>query len=1038
MAPNASEGAQSTLKPLTHASTRTQVATAVSTMITDDPPHVPAVPFMEAPVSRCMPPETAAGALQMSLADVEGQQGMEKPDTADVLLLDLALKPLITIPILVGADRIDAVLDTGSQISIINSEAVERLRRKPKDMATRMRLMMANGTTSEARQSTTMPVQVGNKDFEVDFVVVPSFPNLMLLGLDFILRSDVRIVPAEKEIWVNGNRFELPEASRSHRSPGLATAFNVTVPARREIVLDLSTDADISEGSLMLCEGADAPAALGLLVAASVSFAKGGRMQVRVANPTSKDIKLPPGMVIAQAEPVEEVIEARSFSVLSDSTSAGAPLTSADKPSTAPGPALRPFPEGELDIGETLTTEQRRRLFRLLDLFPDIMSTHESDTGLTDLVVHQIHTGDAAPINSRPYRLSFAERREVSKLVEEYLAAGFIQESDSPWACPIVLVRKKDGTLRFCCDWRKLNGCTRRDAMPLPRIDDMIDRLAKARFFTKLDFTSGYYQVALAEGAREKTAFVTPDGHYEWLVMGMGLTNAPATFQRLMYKVLGGLLWTNSMAYLDDIVVFSGSFDQHLLDLAAVFERIRSAKLKIKPPKCSFAKTGIHYLGFVITPDGIECDPANTAKVLQFPLPKDKTDVRSFLGLTSYYRKFIKDYAFIARPLHDLTRDGVEFLWTEGHRSAFEALRSALVSPPILAFPNFDRPFIVSTDASGFGIGCILKQTDDAGRERVVAYASRVLTEVERRYSVTERECLALRYATQVFRPYLHGAKFKVVTDHRSLLQMKTLKNPTNRLNRFSMDLEGFDYDIEFKEGRKHSDADALSRYGLRSSAEGVEAGRRILEALASDSDDRQIPSADDTQTNCVAGKEITASKESTTEQRMKSIIRRSTDRGKAQPTGIDGHPRIEMSAFYPNGEPRPGPSGLCGLSRGAEPVPFRESTTAKSSVAESPRRPLEVTEASMEQLVIELNAPEGCPVRLEDGTGRSSLDLRAELDDRRDVRRRDSEKPALIRDASTTVVKVVPGVAKGRRRTSVQDGTVVVTVGPTPLIHLQ
>ena len=202
--------------------------------------------------------------------------------------------------------------------------------------------------------------------------------------------------------------------------------------------------------------------------------------------------------------------------------------------------------------------------------FDGILSKHESDTGLTDLVEHSIETGSAAPIHQAPYRLSFAERSEVQNLVNEYIDAGFVAESDSPWACPIVLVRKKDGTLRFCCDWRRLNSVTRRDAMPLPRIDDMIDRLAKAKFFTKIDFTSGYYQVRLSEASREKTAFVTPDGHYEWLVMGMGLCNAPATCQRLMTSVLGDLMWTCCMAYLDDIIIFSKSFDQHLLDVKQV------------------------------------------------------------------------------------------------------------------------------------------------------------------------------------------------------------------------------------------------------------------------------------------------------------------------------------------------------------------------------------------------------------------------------------------------------------------------------------
>jgi hypothetical protein len=355
--------------------------------------------------------------------------------------------------------------------------------------------------------------------------------------------------------------------------------------------------------------------------------------------------------------------------------------------------------------------------------------------------------------------------------------------------------------------------------MPLPRIDDMIDRLAKAKYFSKLDFTSGYYQVKLTDAAREKSAFSTPDGHYEWTVMGMGLCNAPATFQRLMYKVLGGLLWTNSMAYLDDIVVFSSDYDVHLKDLRAVFERIRAAKLKIKPPKCAFAKTGIQYLGFIITRHGVEADPANVRKVDDFEPPQSKEQVLSFLGLTSYYRKFIKDYAMKAKPLYQLLKQDNPFKWEDAEAKAFETLKTELTSPPILAFPDFEKEFIVSTDASQYGIGAILKQEDSDGKERVIAYASRVLNDAETRYAVVEKELLALKWATQVFHPYLHGTRFKVTTDHQSLRELKHFKTTNSRIQRFNVHLSDFDFYVVYKEGKKNKDADALSRYGFDSTS---------------------------------------------------------------------------------------------------------------------------------------------------------------------------------------------------------------------------
>ena len=419
----------------------------------------------------------------------------------------------------------------------------------------------------------------------------------------------------------------------------------------------------------------------------------------RLANLSPNEIVIEKGVPIAKAEVIDEksVVETVDDSDIrtppdssrgfTDSHTPTSPMsgTEARTPRdvlTADSPHLyanentgHSFKTDEVDIGTQLSDSEREVLMDLIKEFSDIMSQHDTDTGETQLMKHRIETGDAAPVHQRPFRISFAERQAVKDLVGTFLDAGYIRESTSPWACPIVLVRKKDGTLRFCCDWRRLNKVTKRDAMPLPLINDMIDRLGKAKLFTKLDFTSGFYQIPLDAESIEKSAFVTPDGHYEWLVMGMGLTNAPATFQRLMHKMLGSLLWTSSMAYMDDLIIHSDSFETHLSDLREVFERIRAAKLKIKPPKCSFAKTGIHYLGHVITPEGVRCDPSTVKKVMDFTRPTSKKEVRSFLGLTSYYRRFIHRYAFIAKPLHDLTRDDVKFCWSPDCDSAFRNLK---------------------------------------------------------------------------------------------------------------------------------------------------------------------------------------------------------------------------------------------------------------------------------------------------------------------------------------------------------------------------
>ena len=673
-------------------------------------------------------------------------------------------------------------------------------------------LRMANGTESLPTSQMTCDISIGNGRFSATLVVIDNFPYDLLLGIDFLQDHDALLNFGQGEAWIGDTCFKFPtskvaqnETNGPITNRNLRTAKRIRIPARTEMAVSVKCSRNAK--GVYLVEGSRIAAELGITVGCSLSKPSHRRLLVRVANESNGPIVIAKGMPIATAESMDLDDECDSLnddqlrSILSLSSEPDCPETVQSGPKLNIGPGLKP--------------DERRKLDALLAKYDGIMSKNDMDTGLTDLIEHDIDTGDARPIKQRPYRLSFSERKQVNQLVKNFQDSGWIRESTSPWACPIVLVKKKDGGLRFCCDWRKLNSVTKKDAMPLPLIVDMIDRHAKARYFSKIDFTSGFYQVRLVPDAIEKTAFVTPDGHYEWTVMGMGLTNAPATFQRLMHKVLGSLMWKHSMAYMDDLIVFSSNFDEHIRNLAEVFECIQNAGLKMKPSKCAFAKNEIQYLGHIITANGVRCDPANIDKVRAFSIPKNRKEVRSFLGLTSYYRRFIKDYAFIAKPLHELTKETVSFKWERNHTKAFELLRLKLTEPPVLAFPDFEKEFIVSTDASGFGVGCVLKQLDEKGQERVIAYASRVLRPEEQRYSATEREFLALRYATQIFRPYLYGKEFTVMTDHLSLTQLRKMKNPNGRLQRWNIDLLDFTFNVRYKPGKTNNDADSLSRYGM-------------------------------------------------------------------------------------------------------------------------------------------------------------------------------------------------------------------------------
>ena len=395
----------------------------------------------------------------------------------------------------------------------------------------------------------------------------------------------------------------------------------------------------------------------------------------------------------------------------------------------------------------------------LLDEFQDVYSRGANDLGKTSKVYHKIPTGDARPIKQGARRLPYHQRREVETNLDAMVKNGVVTSSTSPWSSPIVLVKKKDGITRFCVDYRKLNDVTRKDAYPLPRIDETLDALGGAAYFSTMDLASGYWQVEVDPSDRDKTAF---KGLFEFRVMPFGLTGAPNTFQRLMDSVLSGLQFETCLVYLDDIIVFSSTFDEHIARPRQVLSRLRESGLKVKPSKCHLLRERVPFLGHIISREGVATDPGKVQAVTSWPIPTSKSEVWSFLGLVSYYRRYIKNFAKIAAPLYKLSTSGKEntFVWSLDCESAFEGLKGPLVKAPILVYSRrFDLEFVLDTDASDFSIGAVLSQIQE-GQERVIAYASRALTKAERNYSVTKKEMLALVFFTKHFRHYLYRRRF--------------------------------------------------------------------------------------------------------------------------------------------------------------------------------------------------------------------------------------------------------------------------------------
>ena len=351
------------------------------------------------------------------------------------------------------------------------------------------------------------------------------------------------------------------------------------------------------------------------------------------------------------------------------------------------------------------------------------------------------------------------------------LKEGIIEPATSPWSSPIVLVNKKDKSLRLCVDYRKLNAVSEGDAYPMPHVDDLIDRLGQAKFISALDLSKGYWQVPIAEESKPKTAFITPFGLYQFHVMPFGLQGAPATFQRLMNRVLLGFE-DFSAAYLDDIIIFSETWNDHLHHLRQVLESLKSAGLTVKMRKCQLGMDECSYLEHVVGNGMVRPEAGKLSAIQNFPTPHSKKDVKVFLGLSGYYRKFIPDYSAVAAPLTDLTRRSAPNVvkWTEPCYKAFKKLKEILCTEPVLKSPDFRRPFILQTDASNRGVEAVLSQMDSEGTEHPVGYYSRKLLPREESYSTIEKECLAIKLGIQAFRVYLQGNPFEIQTDHRALI----------------------------------------------------------------------------------------------------------------------------------------------------------------------------------------------------------------------------------------------------------------------------
>jgi len=459
------------------------------------------------------------------------------------------------------------------------------------------------------------------------------------------------------------------------------------------------------------------------------------------------------------------------------------------------------------------------KLSSLLEKNKTVFAKSVLDLEGCDTVLHRVQLTDNIPVKRKPYRPPFYLKDELNRQVNLLLEAGILTPSTSAYSSPVCLVKKSNGEMRMVADFRHLNLKVVKDSYPLPLIQENIDSLANAKFFSTLDLTSGFFQQVVHPEDRHKLAISTPQGLFQFSRSPFGLATSPPAFQRLMHVVLNGLSPLNISCYLDDIVVASDTIDSHLDKLQLVFDRLKLHRLKLKPSKCIFIKQEIEFLGYVVSGSSLKPKSKNLETIKNFKIPSSKRDVRSFLGAVNYYRRLIPDLSKRSVNLTNLTKDDSKFEWTDETQSEFDDLRFALSKAPCLTLPDMSKEFVLFTDASKYALGCVIAQLNDEGFPQPVAFASKKLSPAETRFSTTEREIFAIVWGVNYFKYFLQGRHFKVFSDHKSLTGMLKLRDPTNRIARWAVSLGNFDFQTVYIKGKSNSIADFLSR-SVETSAE--------------------------------------------------------------------------------------------------------------------------------------------------------------------------------------------------------------------------
>ena len=729
-----------------------------------------------------------------------------------------------------GGRKLFALLDSGCEQSVIGRNLIRKVPLEPTDE----KLSTADGTDLPLLGETVVHFTVDGFSTSCRVVVTEAITDL-ILGIEWLQRNQCVWDFGSNSFTIKGHRGRLKCRRTKRALRRILVSDEIVIPGFHTVNVPVLVtrsslgQEDQSWGFTQKIKDAD------LIVASAIYDNNRIQSVCQILNISDQPRRLKKGAELGWAEPVEIVSTTgteESDRVELENEIVPLDLTQNRVRQIQVPNQTEPEP-GELELGILpenresnpdfiqelldkvdleLTDEQEEQVKLLLEANREVFSVSEFDLGRTNLVQHRIDTGMNRPFKQQLRRHPMAYLPVIDEHVGKMLDNDICEPSFSPWASNVVLVKKSDGTLRFCIDYRQLNNLTVKDSYPLPRIDTCFDALGGAKYFSTLDLRQGYWQVENDPETADKTTFITRKGAFKFKVLPFGLSNAPAVFQRLMNLVMQGLTWEACLVFLDDIIVLSATFEQHLERLNSVFDRLKSANLKLKPSKCKLFQHKVKFLGSVVSARGIEPDPDKLSAISEWPVPTNLTEVRSFVGLASYYRRHVEGFSDIAKPLSELTKKNQPFVWGPEQQRAFEKLKYCLTHYPVLAPPLPEGKYIIDTDASDFAMGAVLQQ-EQHGTVRVIAYASKTFDAAERMYCTTRKELAAIIYALKEFRHYVvGGVSFLLRTDHGALTSLFKTPEPIQQQARYLNFLADYNFEIQHRAGSQHGNSDGLSR----------------------------------------------------------------------------------------------------------------------------------------------------------------------------------------------------------------------------------